>query len=333
METMNEVMTQTDAAMEVKADQTQYSDLPALIPNQGSAALSRRATIEETRISIAELHNFVEENFQEGVDYGPPFPGSDKKSLLLPGAEKFNLLFRTRPRVIIKDAVRDFATGHCFYHIGVELVHIDSGVVIGYGEGSCTNLESKYRYRNGERVCPECGKATIKRSKFPPRGMPDAEPGWYCFEKIGGCGAQYGAKDSAIVGQTVGLIENEHLHDLWNTMLKMAIKRAIVGAVCLTGGVSELFTQDADETPEGESGYGVEPPKTPIAEPQEIPETDWTKLAAAKMNKIAKLTTNSDAIDFLGNLGFEKLDQVPKNDRHKVMVAIDAHLKTLEPKK
>jgi recombination protein RecT len=85
-------------------------------------------------------------------------------------------------------------------------------------------------------------------------------------------------------------------------------------------------------------GFSV-PDRTPIAEPQEIPEAevvpvdDWPELAANKMNTIAKLTTNSDAIDFLGNLGFEKLDQVPKNDRHRVMVAIDAHLKALETKK
>jgi recombination protein RecT len=83
-------------------------------------------------------------------------------------------------------------------------------------------------------------------------------------------------------------------------------------------------------------GFTV-PDHTPIADPQEITEAvpvdNWSELAANKMNRIAELTTNSDAIDFLGNLGFEKLDQVPKNERHNVMDAIDAHLKTLEQKK
>ena len=46
-----------------------------------------------------------------------------------------------------------------------------------------------------------------------------------------------------------GRVENEDIADLWNTVLKMAKKRAFVDAVRSTTAASDIFTQDIEEAP------------------------------------------------------------------------------------
>ncbi|WP_311396565.1 hypothetical protein [Lancefieldella parvula] len=46
-----------------------------------------------------------------------------------------------------------------------------------------------------------------------------------------------------------GRIENEDIADLWNTVLKMAKKRAFVDAVRSTTAASDIFVQDIEEAP------------------------------------------------------------------------------------
>ena len=66
--------------------------------------------------NIRAIRKYVEDNFSEGVDFGPPFPGSDKPTLLLPGAQKFNLLFNARPEYTLLNKVEDYDKGFCLYH-------------------------------------------------------------------------------------------------------------------------------------------------------------------------------------------------------------------------
>lgn len=46
-----------------------------------------------------------------------------------------------------------------------------------------------------------------------------------------------------------GRVENEDIADLWNTVLKMAKKRAFVDAVRSTTAASDIFVQDIEEAP------------------------------------------------------------------------------------
>ena len=204
-----------------------------------------RGSIVRAQSNLDALREYVGGNFRENTDYGPPFPGSDKKSLLLPGAEKFNLLFDVRPDFVVIERVIDMNTGFCLYHLGCKLIHKNTGTVFGYGEGSCNSYESKFRYRNANRSCPNCGAETLYKSK--------QGPGYFCWVKKGGCGFTFPDNDPNIINQEVGKVENDNLFDVWNTILKQAEKRAMVAAVVYTGGVSELFTQDADDFVENES--------------------------------------------------------------------------------
>jgi hypothetical protein len=118
---------------------------------------------------------------------------------------------------------------------------------VGEGIGSCNSWEKKYRYRNADRACPNCGAAAIKRSKFPPKGRPNEKPGWYCYAKAGGCGAEFVHDDQAIIGQECGQQPNPDIYDQINTIDKMAQKRALIAATLVATNASEFFTQDIED--------------------------------------------------------------------------------------
>lgn len=203
---------------------------PAVAPQAQAIDLADRlALIEETR----------DKSMVEGVDYGT-VPGTDKQALFKSGSEKLAVLFELdiQPR-----SAKTWGPGE---HLTVEttatVFHMVSGVRMGYGEGLCTTLERKYRWRREGRTCPECGQETVIKGKEEYGG------GWLCYKKKGGCGAKWDDGEAVIEGQDVGEKENPDLPDLWNTVIKMAAKRARVDAALAVTGASALFTQDLDDT-------------------------------------------------------------------------------------
>jgi L-aminopeptidase/D-esterase-like protein len=107
--------------------------------------------------------------------------------------------------------------------------------------GSANSHESKWRWRNADRACPACGKATIIKGKVEFGG------GWVCFAKKGGCGAKFRDDDEAITGQVTGRVENPDIADQLNTIDKIAQKRALASAIKGAANVSELFTVDVED--------------------------------------------------------------------------------------
>ena len=67
-------------------------------------------------------------------------------------------------------------------------------------------------------------------------------------------------------------VENEDIADVYNTVLKMAKKRAHVDATLTVTGAGDLFTQDLIEDEEGET-------KPPVKMPVEKPATDKCETA------------------------------------------------------
>jgi hypothetical protein len=104
-------------------------------------------------------------------------------------------------------------------------------------EGSANSWEKKYRYREQKATCPRCNQPTIRKG----------EREYYCWQKIGGCGAKFPLSYEAIASQKTGLIPNTEIFDQINTIQKMAIKRSLVGAVLIATGASEFFTQDLED--------------------------------------------------------------------------------------
>jgi hypothetical protein len=130
-------------------------------------------------------------------------------------------------------------------HLTVEscatVYHAPTGIRLGYGEGMCSTREKKYGKRKQERECPQCGVAAIIKGKAEYGG------GWVCFKKKNGCGAKFPTATRPSRIRQVGEIENPDLPDSWNTVVKMAEKRARVDAVLAVTGASALFTQDVED--------------------------------------------------------------------------------------
>ena len=200
--------------------------------------------------------DFTRKVMVQDTDFGA-IPGTGKgdkpgKNVLLkPGAEKLVSLFGLTPKFTIVKSVEDWTgadhAGEPFFEYISKCSLYKGDMLIAEGQGSCNSWESKYRYRNAQRECPLCGAAAIQKSKFPPKNAPRATPGFYCYSKIGGCGAEFDSLDSRIVDQDVGKKPNPDIADQQNTFIKMADKRSLI-AVCLIGlNASEMFTQDIED--------------------------------------------------------------------------------------
>lgn len=187
---------------------------------------------------VRALRNDV---FRDGHDFGI-IPGTgDKPTLLQPGMEKLMRALKLRPEYVEKSRVEDFDSGVIFYRYECRLVEYETGLCVSTAIGSANSRESKWRYRNADRVCPNCGKSTIIKGKAEYGG------GWLCFAKKGGCGSKFKDGDPAIEAQAVGKVENPDIFDQMNTIDKMAQKRALGSAIKGAANVSEFFTVDLED--------------------------------------------------------------------------------------
>jgi len=228
----------------------------------------------------------------DGEHYGS-IPGcGPKKVLHKPGAEKLCVTFRLAPSYEIKKTVlRD---DHREYEIICTLTHIGSGDIIGQGLGSCSTLESKYRYRNAPLVCPKCeAEDTIIKGKEEYGG------GWLCYGKKGGCGAKFKDGDPEIENQDRGRVEYADPADYYNTVLKMAKKRSMTDAVLTATAASDIFT-----TGDGDDGLGSrndpggsEPPTLEAYEALvKIGKSRKDPLSRQEINKIANWYRKGDRL-------------------------------------
>jgi hypothetical protein len=198
--------------------------------------------------SAVERYNavteFVSRVLRRDVDYGV-IPGTEKRTLLKPGAEKLTTFFGLSTRFELLERIEDWTGEHhggepFFYYLyRCRLTRGD--VLIAEGDASCNSRETKYRWRESQRACPACGQAAIIK------GKEDFGGGWLCWKKKGGCGAKYADGDPVIESQQTGRVSNPDIADQVNTIQKMAQKRALVGSVLLAVNASEFFTQDVEE--------------------------------------------------------------------------------------
>ncbi len=207
-----------------------------------------------------------------------------KPTLLKPGAEKLCLLFRLCPEYETLRAVSSQEL--VAYTVRCVLTHIPTGNRVATGLGSCNSREAKYT-RAAPKKCPKCEKEAIKRSKYPPRDRPKDEPGWYCHDKAGGCGANFAHNDAAIIGQVAGIADPS---DLDNTILKVACKRALVAAVLNGTAASDCFTQDLEDLTEKAAEYA--PPEKTYVKANKVPVAEGDPMAAtAQIQRIHVLQT------------------------------------------
>lgn len=90
----------------------------------------------------------MREIMKEGIDGDfAKIPGTPKKSLLKPGAEKLMRLFGLGARFIPVENVLDPANNFAIYSYKCEVFHLKSGTIITDSEGTANSYEKKYKTR------------------------------------------------------------------------------------------------------------------------------------------------------------------------------------------
>lgn len=205
--------------------------------NQLAVAGAEQVAALEVRQQVNQLQYLMQQVLKQGEHYGVVPGTKGKPSLFQPGAEKICLMFKLVPRYRIEKT--QLPGGHREVEVTCTLYRRGSDIVEGEGIGSCSTMESKYRYR----------------SKW-----------------------NDGVKTKE---------ENPDIADTYNTVLKMAKKRALVDAVKSTTAASDIFTQDVEDLPEWMMGRQTQQAQ-PAQSAQAAPATpaddlEWLKRATARL--------------------------------------------------
>lgn len=232
-------------------------------------------TIEAAVERYNTITEFVSRVLRRDVDYGA-IPGTDKLTLLKPGAEKLTTFFGLSTRFRLIERTEDWSGeehgGEPFFYYLYRCQLSRGDLLIAEADGSCNSRETKYRYREAQRLCPECGNAAIIKGKEEYGG------GWLCFRKKGGCGAKFSTGDPVIETQQVGRVPNADIADQVNTIQKMGQKRSLIAATLLAVNASEFFTQDVEDMP---MGNGVVVSHAAVAAVEQVAKDEDDRVPAA----------------------------------------------------
>ena len=264
----------------------EMQNLPAVRASEAIVARGELTVSEivEQKDKIKQVMNAV---MTAGVHYGL-IPGVKNPSLFKPGAEAINVALRLAPHYDSEKIWHE--DGHLTVVAKCTLKHSPTDLTIATGEGLCTTKENRYAYRQGERLCPACGEPAIIKGKAEYGG------GWLCYKKKGGCGTKFEDDDVAITGQEVGKIANPDIADLYNTVLKMADKRALIAAVLNGTAASDVFTQDVEDLSSSGAGFPQDAGSTPSSTGP-APEVRHENDGFAPPTSWAKLTEMVSAYD------------------------------------
>lgn len=120
-------------------------------------------TLQEAKDRIRMLREFVKEMMVSGVDYGN-IPGTNKPTLLKPGAEKLCDIFGFSKTVEVLNRVEDWQDGFMHYEVKVTLINKRSGIIEAEGLGSCNTLEKKFAKQDPYTILNSILKMGKKRA-------------------------------------------------------------------------------------------------------------------------------------------------------------------------
>jgi len=208
-------------------------------------------TVGEIAARQKMLDELIEKQFVKDLHYGR-IPGTAKDTLYQPGAQLFNTMFQVFPKY---EKQVEYLQNNHINVVSVCTLNTLEGKLVGSGCGSCSSMESKYRYVNementGQMIPPEYWK----HWKTDPEKAQMILGGKGFTKKKAEDGQWYVFKSS-------GKVERADIADVWNTILKIANKRAYVDATNNTWALSGRFTQDIND-PEDQPEEKPEAAKT-----------------------------------------------------------------------
>lgn len=211
-------------------------DSTAIVPGQDIDFIPRLAlTVDDVHARLRELKRFIDGVFEEGVHYGK-IPETDRPMIFKPGVELLLQIHSLGNRLETVKEIEDWEGGFFYYRIKAIIFDKRRGNDVCEGLGSCSSKETKYmiRWLFGNELPPGVEKDELKYKEYQRRD------GSGIFRKY-----QW---------------KNENLADQQNTILKMAVARALRDAGLRATFCSSLFTDKGTDWIE--AGYQVIDPDT-----------------------------------------------------------------------
>jgi mono/diheme cytochrome c family protein len=188
----------------------------ALATTQGSG----RMAVADIIAHVAMVQEVMRAVMKKDVHFGV-IPGTDKPTLLKPGAEVLCMAFRIADSYEVEDLSAD---GLVRYRVTCTGTHQTTGTVLGTGMGEASSGEEKYKWRKATSPQEyDETPANLRRTKH--------------VKKRNG------------EGYSVQQVRTEPA-DLANTVLKMANKRAKMAMVLNVTAASDCFAQDLEDMDE-----------------------------------------------------------------------------------
>lgn len=241
-------------------------------------------TPEQFKKSFNDLIVFTKKELKLDKDFGV-IPGTNKKSLFKPGAEKIAFLFGLKPEVELMDKVEDWDNGFFFYRYKANLVHFGTGKNAGSAERGCNSKEKKYAFT----VKPEKWATEDEKKRALSRKQ----------------NKKYAGSYDLILRKTP-----DESADQANTIMAMAQKRAIVAAVVQSTMASEIFDADVseyeEEAPDKSTTKEEDPRRHRLLSKLYVTagEHGWTDVW------IHKAVTQKWKVDSLTNISNDQLDEL-----------------------
>lgn len=279
--------------------------------------------LNELKTRANMVTNIKREIMRENVHWGKVPGCGDKPTLLKNGAELLCMAFKLAPDAKVE--ITDLGNGHREYTVTTTLTSIVTGTPIATGLGSCSTMESKYRYRGAELV--------NTGNPVPQDYWDERDP-----EILGGKGFVAKKDDNGkwMIFAKGEKKENPDIADTYNTVLKMASKRSLVDATLKATGGSCEFTQDIEDLQE----YTV---YEDVTQQPQAPATAKPKAAKKEIDEDTKqfmegmkgLWTQAPEIyqNTMKEFGFKSANNVPPERRSEVFNTIVANItKAQQPK-
>lgn len=170
------------------------------------------------------LNSIFRNIMQKGTDYDT-LPGTNKPTLLKPGAEMLRMAFNLSYQAELETVMEDWDKGVFYYKVFTHFSN-SKGQYVGTGIGSANSGETRYaiRWVYESDVPKDVDKATLKSRTKQGRNGPYT---------------QYAMPLS--IDEKATLI---------NTLQKMAKKRSFVDGILSITGASRIFTQDVEDMQE-----------------------------------------------------------------------------------
>lgn len=239
------------------------------VTNAAPAIPANYMPVTDLVAQVGHIQQVMKAVMRDNEHYGK-IPGcGEKPTLLKAGAEKLAMTFRLAPEYDIQE--REMPGGHREYRVTVRLVSIITGAMVGAGVGLCSTMEGKYRFRAGDG---EVTGVAVPKAYWDTRRSDPAAASKLLREtanRAGLEGSKFGTKKDAegrwMVSTHGERVEHDNPADYYNTVLKMAKKRALVDAVLTSTAASDIFTQDVEDMPEVVPGAAKAQPQAPAQQP------------------------------------------------------------------